>query len=287
MRFPLLTLAALSSLALGCSTALPPPVFEPSAPSFPSTSTSSYSASSAPSEPGVPQHERVTAGIVVRPDLVCFPFAIRATAPDSEKAIAALQAGVDALGQRVGAATGGALKVRMRGFAIAPARATKKSGGEEELAATADGAFELPLAEGLDFWARSRLVASIEGAIARERAASSYRATSSKEAAAPVPTPNATPVVQVSFSPAQPQVKDPEAYRSRLVDQWAKRARLFIDSAQSSAAPLLITDCATPGEIAQRSVSNEEVALSLSITCRIDTLRSDSPLRSATPPGRL
>ena len=274
MRFPLLASAALSSFALGCAAA-PPPVFEPSAPSFPSTSTSSYSAPSTPSEPGVPQHERVTAGIVVRPDLVCFPFAIRTTALDSEKAIAALRAAVEALGQRVGAATGGALKVRMRGFAIAPARATKKSGGEEELAATADGAFELPLAEGLDFWARSRLVASIEAAIARERATSSYEGTSSKEAEAPATAANAAPVVKVSFSPAQPQVKEPEAYRSRLVDQWVKRARLFTDAAQSSAAPLQITDCATPGEIAQHSVSNEEVALSLSITCRIDTPRPD------------
>jgi hypothetical protein len=277
MRFPLLASVALalSSFALGCA-ATPPPVFEPSAPSFPSTGSSSYSAPSAPSDPGVPQHERVTAGLVVRPDLVCFPFALRTTAPDSEKAVAALRAGLDALTQRVGAATGSALKVRMRGFAIAPARATKKAGEVEELAAMADGAFELPLAEGLDFWARSRLVASIEAAIARENAAAaSYAVTSSKEAEAPAPSP--APVVKASFSGVQPQVKEPEAYRARLVDQWVKRARVFTDTAQSSAAPLLITDCAAPGEIAQRSISNEEVALSLSITCRIDTPRLDIP----------
>lgn len=264
MRLSLLASAALSYLALGCSAVLP----APSEPSFPSTSSSSYSAPSAPSAPGVPQHETVTAGIVVRPDLVCFPFALRTTALDSEKAVAALRAAVEELGKRVGAATGGALKVRMRGFAIAPARTSKKSGGEqEELAATVDGAFELPLAEGLDYWARTRLMAAIEAAIARETAAS-Y-----KEAEAAVAAANAAPVVKVSFSSAQPQVKEPEAYRVRLVDQWVKRARIFTDAAQSSAAPLLITDCATPGEIAQRSVSDEEVALSLAITCRIDTQR--------------
>jgi hypothetical protein len=208
----------------------------------------------------------VTAGIVVRPDLVCFPFALRTTALDSEKAVTALRAAVEELGKRVGAATGGALKVRMRGFAIAPARTSKKSGGEqEELAATVDGAFELPLAEGLDYWARARLVASIEAAIARE--------ARGKEAEAAAPASNAAPVVKASFSSAQPQVKEPEAYRARLVDQWVKRARIFTDAAQSPAAPLLITDCATPGEIAQRSVSDEEVALSLAITCRIDSPR--------------
>jgi hypothetical protein len=269
MRLPLLASFALSSsLALGCSTVQP----APSEPSFPSTGSSSYSAPSAPSAPGVPQHETVTAGIVVRPDLVCFPFALRTTAPDSEKAVAALRAAVDALGQRVGAATSGALKVRMRGFALAPAGTTKRSGGEEdELAATVDGAFELPLAEGLDYWARTRLVASIEGAIAKEEA-TSYGAVSSKRAEAPAP--GAPPVVKASFSAAQPQVKDAEAYRARLVDQWVKRARIFTDAAQSPAAPLLITDCATPAEIAQHGVSNEEVALSLAITCRIDGPRS-------------
>ncbi|MFS8068795.1 MAG: hypothetical protein ACMG6S_20740 [Byssovorax sp.] len=263
MRLPLLASAALSSLALGCSAVLP----APSEPSFPSSGSSSYSAPSAPSAPGVPQHETVTAGIVVRPDLVCFPFALRTTALDSDKAVAALRAAVDGLGQRVGAATGGALKVRMRGFAIAPAGTTKKSGGgEEDLAATVDGAFELPLAEGLDYWARTRLVASIEGAIARET-------IRKEEGEAPAPAANAAPVVKASFSSAQPQVKEPEAYRARLVDQWVKRARIFTEAAQNPAAPLLITDCATPGEIAQRSVSNEEVALSLSITCRIDSPR--------------
>ena len=273
MRLPLLlpAVAALSSLTLGCSALLP----VPSEPSFPSTGSSSYSAPSTPSAPGVPQHETVTAGIVVRPDMVCFPFALRTTAPDAEKAVAALRSAVDALAQRVGGATAGALKVRMRGFAIAPAGTAKKSSGEDELAATVDGAFELPLTEGQEYWARTRLVASIEGAIARETAAS-YGATSSKEAEAPAP--NAPPVVKASFSPAQPQVKEPEAYRARLVDQWVKRARIFTDAAQiSPATPLLITDCATPGEIAQRSVSSEEVALSLSITCRIDSPRSKSP----------
>ncbi len=132
--------------------------------------------------------------------------------------------------------------------------------------ATVDGAFELPLAEGLDYWARTRLVASIEGAIARET-------IRKEEGEAPAPAANAAPVVKASFSSAQAQVKEPEAYRARLVDQWVKRARIFTDAAQSPAAPLLITDCATPGEIAQRSVSNEEVALSLSISCRIDSPR--------------
>jgi hypothetical protein len=57
------------------------------------------------------------------------------------------------------------------------------------------------------------------------------------------------------------------------VEQWVKRARAFADAAQSPAAPLQMTDCAAPGEVAQRAVSNEEVALSLSIACHIDVAR--------------
>jgi hypothetical protein len=250
MDLHITVLVALAMFGTGCASSLPV-----SQPSFPSTG-SSYSASpsfSAPSAPAVPHREQVTAGLVVRPDLACIPFALRTTAETSEKAVASLKDKIGEIAQRVGATAGGGMRVRMRGFALALAGTKKASGGEEELAATADGAFDLPLAEGLDYWARSRLVAAVQAAIAKEVAAC---------AGGPV---------RASFEAPQLQVHDPEAFRGKLMEQWVKRARAFADAAQNPATTLQITDCTAPGEIAQRAISSEEVALSLAISCRIDT----------------
>jgi hypothetical protein len=265
MRTLLIPLLALSTSA--CSPLLGPAP----EPSFPSTSTSSYSAPSysAPSEPGVPHREAVSAGLVVRPDLLCIPFALRTKAEGVDKAISALQAAAEALGPRLSKAAGQSLRVRMRGFAVAEQRSSKKAREDEpaaeaamELAATADGTLELPLAEGLDFWARSRLFAALSSALAAETRASAEAA------------------VKATFTAPQAQLREPEAYRGKLMEQWVKRARAFADAAQSPAAPLQITDCTAPAEVAQRSISNEEVALSLAITCHIDAgpaARRDPP----------
>jgi hypothetical protein len=256
VRAPLLLVfTGLAAISAGCGLDVPD-----KPPSFPSTGSASYGSTphSAP-DPGVPSREAVTAGFVVRPDLACFPFALRTIAADAPGAVQGLKEAADALSQRIAAAGGAGVKVRMRGFAISPSGHEKAEGAQakRQLAAVADGAFDVPLPAGLDYWGRSRLIASIGTALSDEIAARKEKEKG----------------VKLSVEPVKLQVSDPEVHRAKLVEQWVKRARAFAEAAKEGAAPLQVLDCAPPGEIAQRSISNEEVGLTLSITCKLDAPR--------------
>jgi len=231
---------------MGCATA------PPADPNYPSAPSSSYSGGSysAPSSPGVPSHETVSAGIVVRPDLLCVPFAIRTLDADPDKAVAAAQSVANAVAQRFTAIAGGGT-LRMRGIAVAPTYGHGKSKEEKEApsyALVADGAFEVAIPATLDFWARTKLVAALVGASKKEGAG-------------------------VVFEAPQLRVADPESHRPRLTKQWVERARAFGDAAQSPTAPLALSECTTPGEIMQKSISTEEVALTLTVACKLDVKR--------------
>lgn len=227
--------------ALGCATTPPPESGYPSAPSGSYSSSGSAVGTSA----GVPAHENVTAGVVVRPDLLCVPFAVRAIDPDPEKAVAAAQAMAQAVGQRFAAIAGGGA-VRMRGVAVAASYGIGKSAPEDaKYALVADGAFEVPLPATLDFWGRSKLVAALVAASKKEPR-------------------------EIAFEAPQLRVADPEAHRAQLTKQWVERARAFGDAAQSPTAPLALGDCSTPGEITQRAISTEEVVLTLTVACKLE-----------------
>lgn len=221
-------------------------------PSYPSSSSGSYGSaySAPPSAPGVPAREQVTAGIVVRPDLLCVPFAIRAIDADAEKAVVSAQGLAGELLQKLKAiAPTGSL--RMRGIAVAPTygKGKEASKDSELFALVADGAFEVPLPDSMDYWSRSKLVTSLVAASKKETDAR-------KE-----------PPITVSFEPPNMRVTDVEAHRGKLTKQWVERARAFADATGSG---LVLVDCQAPGEIAQRSISNEEVGLTLSVSCRLD-----------------
>ncbi|MGZ5968482.1 MAG: SIMPL domain-containing protein [Polyangiales bacterium] len=209
----------------------------------------------APSTPGVPARELVSAGVVVRPDLVCVPFAVHVLDGDADKAVATAHALVDEVTSHLRAAAGGAGVVKMRGIAVSPVASAKKSGSDEvkSYALVADGSFEVPLAAALDFWGRSKLVSALV-------------ASSRKDVDAHLEGP-----AKVSFETPQMRVHDPEVHRPALTKQWIERARAFAEAAQGpSQGPLALVDCQAPGEIAQHHVSTEEVALTLSIACRLD-----------------
>lgn len=231
----LLILLALG--AIGC--AAQPAVEYPSS----GPSTSYGSGSSVPSAPGVPARQSVTAGIVVRPDLLCVPFAIHGDDTDPEKALAAAQNLAATLSQHFATVAGGG-SLRMRGVQVSPFFGKSKEDGPR-YAVLVDGAFEVPLAASLDFWARSRLVAALISAGKKEPK-------------------------ELVFEPPQLRVADPELHRTKLVKQWVERAHAFGDAAQSPTAPLSLTDCTAPGEITQQSISAEEVALTLSVACKLD-----------------
>lgn len=248
-----LILGPVLGLLLGCNS----PSRDPAYPSSSSGSYGSSSSPSAPSTPGVPAREQVTAGIVVRPDLLCLPFAVHAIDGDADKAVSFAQGVAAELLQKLRAIapTG---SMRMRGIAVSPTYGHGKSKEEKETASfalVADGAFEVALPESLDYWARSKLVSAMVAASKREMEAR-------KE-----------PPITLSFETPYMRVVDPEVHRPKLTKQWVERARAFADAAQSTQSttmPLFLVDCAAPGEIAQRPISNEEVGLTLAVSCRLD-----------------
>ena len=207
------------------------------------------------SGPGVPAREQVTAGIVVRPDLLCVPFAVHVIDADPDKAVGIAQGVVNEIvAQFKAAAPSGVL--RMRGIGVNPTQGygkTKEAQEQTSFALVADGVFEVPLADNLDYWARSKLLSTLV-------ALSKKQHDARKE-----------PPITTSFEMPNMRVADPEMHRTKLTKQWVERARAFATAAQTTAMPLNLVDCQAPGEIAQRHISTEEVGLTLSVSCRLDT----------------
>jgi hypothetical protein len=79
------------------------------------------------------------------------------------------------------------------------------------------------------------------------------------------------PPITLSFEMPNMRVADPEAHRAKLTKQWVERARAFATAAQTTTTPLVLVDCQAPGEIAQRHISTEEVGLTLTVSCRLDS----------------
>jgi hypothetical protein len=206
----------------------------------------------APSTPGVPSREQVTAGIVVRPDLLCLPFAIHAADVDADKAVASAQALAAELTQKLKAiAPTGA--TRMRGIAVGPSiiQQSKTKEDQQAFALSADGVFEVSIGD-TDFWTRTKLVTAMVTLSKREQDARKDQ------------------LVKISFEQPNMRVTDPEVHRAKLTKQWVERAKAFGEAAQSSTTPLALVDCVAPGEITQRHISNEEVGLTLAVSCRLD-----------------
>lgn len=210
------------------------------------------------SGPGVPAREQVTAGIVVRPDLLCVPFAVHVLDADPDKAVGLAQGLVnDIVAKLKAVAPNGVL--RMRGIAVSPTYGNGKTKEEKDamsFALVADGVFETPLADNVDYWARSKLISSLVAVTKKEH-------DSRKE-----------PPITLSFEMPNMRVADPEIHRAKLTKQWVERARAFATAAQTTTTPLALVDCQAPGEIAQRHISTEEVGLTLSVSCRLDSAAS-------------
>jgi hypothetical protein len=237
-----------AAFAAGCCASEPPAA-------FPSTSTQSYSSSSGSvsgqSEPRVPAREAVSAGLVVRPDQLCLPFALRSTDADATRAVRAIEAVTAELQAKL-RAVDPKFTLRMRGVVASPL-GTKKEGDASvhPMGVVADGVFEVPLDPGADYWARSRLVAWLSAFTAAECDARA-----------------ATPV-HASFEAPRMQVASPDAFRAKLTEAWVRQAREFASAAHAGDVALVLDDCAPPGEITERAISNEEVGLSLTVTCKL------------------
>jgi hypothetical protein len=233
----------------------------PNEPNYPPSGASAYTSggsvySAPPSTPAVPYRESVSAGVVVRPDQLCVPFAIHVLDEDGARAVDIAQGVANDLAAKLKVAAGNVGALRMRGIAIAPSGYGKtKDDKPAPFAVVADGAFEVSLDESRDYWSRSKMLASV-AAIAKKEI-DAHANTSAK----------------VSFEAPRMQVGNAEMHRAKLTKQWVERARAFGDAAQTGGAPLMLLDCSTPGEITQRPISTEEVGLTLTVSCRLDALR--------------
>jgi hypothetical protein len=207
------------------------------------------------SGPGVPAREQVTAGIVVRPDLLCVPFAVHVIDADPDRAVGIAQGLVTDIVAKMKAVAPSSV-LRMRGIAVTPTSGYGKTKEEKDatsFALVTDGVFETPLNDNVDYWARSKMISALVAVSKKEHEAR-------KE-----------PPITLSFEMPNLRVSDPEIHRAKLTKQWVERARAFATVAQSTTTPLALMDCQAPGEIAQRSISTEEVGLTLSVSCRLDT----------------
>lgn len=224
------------------------------------------------SDLSVPHRGDARGELVVRPDTVAIVFALREQHADAQQALASLEATVADMERKLKEVTAGAASVRMCGVAIRRAPNYSKSGDtdttEAEATVVVDGSIDVRLAPDLDYWKRGRMLAAI-AKVTRAIEASFKEAKdeeTKRERGARFNEPAVT-------------VKDLEAHRAKLAEQWVRRARAFGDSAQTATAPLHLVDCAVPALIEQRVISLEEVGLSLPMTCRLDVLgrRAERP----------
>jgi hypothetical protein len=213
------------------------------------------------SGPTIPHREQ-TADLVVRPDQICVPFALRLRDADPAAAVGELEGAVGALEKRFGAVTSGTAKVRMLGTSVVPAGTSKLA---DDHAApprwvSVDGTVEIPLAAEAGFWERAKLLAALT-ALTQSLHEQEAKASPDK------------PIVEEAFSSPELKVREPEAFRAELTKRWVERARAFARAAESNGAPLDLVDCAPPAAIQQTPLSVEQVGLSLVASCHLDAVR--------------
>jgi len=252
-------IAIASMLCLGACASTRPDV-----PSAQHSVGSGYSSGSVESErrfdeTGVRMISDQQAGLVVRPDMLLMEARIEKEDANAGRALGLAQLAVADLTARLQRATAGAAAFVPCGTQVTPV------GGKEKAAAAfrvlLEGRIEIALAPALDYWKRSALV------VALSEVADWYEAARAAK----------TADRGVSLSRTQVVVKNPESYRGKLTELWVQRARAFAAAAQAREAPLYVLDCAPPGDIVQKQRSLEEIALSLPVTCRLDSPKA--------PPG--
>jgi hypothetical protein len=215
-------------------------------------SVSAYSASFEPSTRSfdVPPAEPVVADLIVRPDVMAITFAVRATAKTADEALRLLR---EEIGRVAGKLGEGAI-MTLCGFRT-------EYVSHDRVHAYADGRAEITLAPAADYWARAGLLARLSALSKPEPPKEDDKAKTSQEEER---------TVHVGFGAPRAMVKDVELHRGELNKRFVERARAFATAAQSARAPLDLLRCEPPQPIAQRTISLEEVALSLRVVCQLD-----------------
>jgi uncharacterized protein YggE len=197
---------------------------------------------------------QIDTGLIVRPDMLVMEVGIEKRDRDPTRALTQAQAEATDLLGRLQQATGGAATLRPCGTRVTPVGGQAKVEDPATVfAVSVEGRIEIGLAPEADYWRRSSVVAALA------QLADGYAASSATKQGAR----------GVSLGHTRVVVRDPEAFRAKLTEQWVQRARAFAAAAQAQAAPLYAIDCSPPGDIAQKELSLEEVALSLGMSCRL------------------
>jgi hypothetical protein len=260
-----------ASLALLCVGACASTSPGPTVPSF--SVGSGYSGiASEPSRQfdttGIGMSGGLDAGLVTRPDALVMEVRIRKENARAAEALAQAQAAATELTARLQQVTAGAAAFTPCGTQVTPVGGRSKTAapaGAGAFLVVIEGRIEVALAPTLDYWQRSALLVGLAELTDRYAAANDAK----------------TADQGVSLTNSHVVVKNPESFRAKLTEQWVQRARGFAAAAQAHEAPLVLLDCAPPGEIVQKQRSFEEVALSLSVSCRLGSVKA----AAATPPA--
>jgi hypothetical protein len=221
-----------------------------------SMASSSDSVSGRKVEPTVPAAPVVSADKSVRPDVLLLQFGFRQEAETPEKAVALLKEAVERYVRASVEASKAEVAVQMQHL-VETSTGEWQSKSESEgsrHAMTAQGMLRVELPEALDFWGRSQLVAALL------RVGHQTRATAQEAKAG----------LTFTFYAPSAQLRDPEVHRADLMKRWVARARSLATEAQGNErAPLQLAGCAPPGRVEQKSITLEEVALTLAVTCEL------------------
>ena len=197
--------------------------------------------------------------IVVRPDLVRVAFSAKVEEFDGGKAVTVLEAAVAALQRELGTALPGA-EIVMRGLEWQADGKLKSRGSGSEGIPHATGRIEVPLTAVQGYWARARVLATLN---ALTLAAAAHGRTRK-------------PAVEVHFGAPLTMLRDPELHRATLIQRWLERVRQLADLAEASrvCSSLQLRECAAPGPVTQHPISLEEIELRLAL---------DGPLTADMP----
>ena len=208
---------------------------------------------------GAYEQTPVRADLVVRPDLLRVSFSVALEAEGVEQGLPLLQRACEQLQRRSREALGTEVTLRLRDARFVKPAPKKLSFPEddERTSVTVDGTLEVPLPEGLDFWARSSRVGTLA------RVCHELQHEGREEKRRP----------RLTFGNVEALVSQPESHRAELLRRFVARVRELAAAAGSPEAPLHVVDCAPAGPVEQAPASLEEVGLTLHVHCRLDVLR--------------
>jgi hypothetical protein len=209
------------------------------------------------------QSGTMEAGLVVRPDALLMTANIEKRDASAAQALAQAQLAATELVARLQQVAGAGAIFTPCATMVKPLAYNAKAAAQaEKFSVGLSGRIEIGLAPELDYWKRSALIVALAELAKRYEDASIAN----------------TPDKGVSLVGMKVIVKNPDAHRAKLTEQWVQRAHAFAAAAQTREAPLHLLDCAPPGEIVQKEKSLEEVWLSLAVSCRPGSLKAAAAL---------